>query len=63
MLLLIFVLSQIQETQEVTVMARPSGAPYVFYKEEPEDEVSILLEDQEDQADQAVEEKIEDAQP
>ena len=47
MLLFVFLLTSCCDSIEPTVMARPQGAPYVFYKEEPEDEITINLEDAE----------------
>jgi hypothetical protein len=37
MLFFIFLLETVLETKEPTVMARQSGAPYVFYKEDEQE--------------------------
>lgn len=50
MLLFLLLLSQAVDNHEPTVMARPQGAPYVFYKEDSSDEIAINLEDVEELA-------------
>lgn len=47
MLFLTLLLSTVTENPETTIMARPSGAPYVFYKKEDEEEAIALAPDSE----------------